>query len=71
MKVKNKNNCYNDKCNDSNMVDIRKNYGFKYKNLNSYQEKLTDLNNKDERCCLKSFNPQKITPRNTYKKRVL
>ena len=55
--------CYNNKnikdYDNLNMINVRRNYGFKYKNLNIYQEKLSDSGNKDERCYLKSFNSQK------------
>ena len=53
--------CYNDsnEYDNLNMINVRKNYGFKYKNLNIYQEKTPNSGNKDARCYLKSFNSQK------------
>ena len=70
MNVKNKNDFifYNDKYTNLNVIDVRKNCGFKYKNLNIYQ-KLTGPNNKDERCYLKSFNSPKKVFRNTHNKK--
>ena len=74
MKAKNKTNYYNihndysasskcyynnnNKYDNLNMINVRKNYGFKYKNLNVYQKKISDSGNKDERRYLKSFNSQ-------------
>merc|ERR1712082_349925 len=60
--------CYKDskEYDNLNMINVRKNFGFKYKNLDIYQVKTPNSGNKDARCYLKSFNSQKKNNNNFF-----